>query len=98
MSTPAAPLPEVQPARPRVTVNRDLLLPYFAPYAAFVIIATVGEGLNRELDYAIRIAVTGILLIVMRKHYQNIIGPRSPLGSVQIGRASCRDRGAVRAW
>ncbi len=78
----------MQPARPGVTVNRDLLLPYFAPYAAYVIIATVAEGLNRELDYAIRIAFTGILLIVLRKHYQNMIGPRSPLGSVLVGAAA----------
>ncbi|MEX2284575.1 MAG: CPBP family glutamic-type intramembrane protease [Gemmatimonadota bacterium] len=88
MSEPAAPIPDVRPARPAVTVNRDLLLPYFAPYAAFVIIATVAEGLSRELDYAIRISVTGILLIVLRKHYQNIVGPRSPLGSVLLGAAA----------
>ena len=57
-------------SQPRLTVNRDLLLPYFAPYASYVIIATFAEDLNRELDYALRIVVMGGLLWFFRKHYK----------------------------
>jgi hypothetical protein len=74
-------------SQPRLTVNRDLLLPYFAPYAAYVIIATFGEDLNRELDYALRIVGMGGLLWFFRKQYKGVIGPKSPIGSIVFGAA-----------
>ena len=71
-----------------MTVNRDLLLPYFGPYASYVIIATFAEDLNRELDYALRIVVMGGLLWFFRKHYKGVIGPKSPIGSILFGAAA----------
>ncbi len=75
-------------SQPRLTVNRDLLLPYFAPYASYVIIATFAEDLNRELDYALRIVVMGGLLWFFRKQYKSVIGPKSPIGSILFGAAA----------
>ena len=65
--------------------NAELLLPYFAPYGAYVLIANLAESLPRELDYAIRIVVTGALLLLFRKRYQPIGGPLSALASVMTG-------------
>ena len=67
--------------------NRDLLLPYFAPYAAYVAIASFAGGLGHEIDYLLRIVVTGALLLYFRKFYR-IRGPGSPVTSVLIGAAA----------
>jgi membrane protease YdiL (CAAX protease family) len=65
--------------------NADLLLPYFAPYAAYVAIAALAAGFGRVPDYAIRILVTGFLLVFLWKRYQRVVGPRPVLGSVLVG-------------
>ena len=69
----------------RRSVNSELLLPYFAPYAAYVLIANLSESIPRELDYALRIVVTGALLLFFRKRYQPVRGPKSVGGSVLTG-------------
>jgi membrane protease YdiL (CAAX protease family) len=68
-----------------VPPNADLLLPYLAPYGAYVAIATLAAGLGREIDYSIRILVTGLLLAVLWKRYQRIVGPRPVQGSILVG-------------
>jgi membrane protease YdiL (CAAX protease family) len=65
--------------------NADLLLPYFAPYAAYVAIAALAAGLGRVADYSIRIPVTGLLLVFLWKRYQSVVGPRPVRGSVLAG-------------
>jgi membrane protease YdiL (CAAX protease family) len=65
--------------------NADLLLPYLAPYGAYVAIATLAASLGRVPDYSLRILVTGFLLVLLRKRYQSIVGPRPVLGSVLVG-------------
>jgi membrane protease YdiL (CAAX protease family) len=65
--------------------NADLLLPYFAPYAAYVGIAMLAGDIGRVPDYAIRILVTGALLVFFWKRYQKVAGPRPVLGSALVG-------------
>jgi membrane protease YdiL (CAAX protease family) len=74
------------PARPAgAPRNADLLLPYLAPYGAYVGIATLAAGLGHVTDYSIRILVTGLLLVFLWKRYQSVVGPRPVLGSVLVG-------------
>lgn len=65
--------------------NADLLLPHLIPYAAYVGIATLASDLGRVPDYAIRIVVTGLLLMFVWKRFQPMVGPRSTLQSVVVG-------------
>ncbi len=74
-------------APPGPPANADLLLPYLLPYVAYVGIATLAADLGRTTDYALRIAVTGGLLVVLWKRYQPIGGPRPALRSVLVGAA-----------
>ncbi len=75
----------VSVAGQRAPVNSELLLPYFAPYAAYVLIANLADSLPREVDYVIRIIVTASLLFYFRKRYQPLTGPLSPARSILIG-------------
>jgi membrane protease YdiL (CAAX protease family) len=80
--------PESQPgagSATRAPSNADLLLPYFAPYAAYVAIAALAAGLGRVPDYSIRILATGFLLVFFWRRYQSVVGPRPVLGSVLVG-------------
>lgn len=65
--------------------NADLLLPYLAPYGAYVVIATVAAGIAHTADYALRIAVTALLLAILWKKYQPIAGSGSRLTSGLAG-------------
>jgi len=70
--------------------NRQLLLPYLAPYFAYVgvasLVAAFGADLiSHELDYAIRLVLTSAALVWAWRFYVPLRGPRSPLGSVAVG-------------
>lgn len=66
--------------------NRALLLPYLAPYVAYVGVASV--PLPREWSYALRIALTlPLLLWAMRRHVP-LRGPRAPSLSAAAGVAA----------
>ncbi len=72
----------------REPANGVLLLPYFGPYAAYVLIANFGSSLPRTIDYAIRIIVTAALLWYFRKRYQPLRGPLRVSTSVLFGIAA----------
>lgn len=57
--------------------NRDLLLPYFAPYFAYVGIASLFQNLSVELNYALRIIVVVPLIAWAWKWYVPITGPKN---------------------
>jgi membrane protease YdiL (CAAX protease family) len=76
---------EVEKKHAAGPVNAELLLPYFAPYGAYVLIANLAGSLPRELDYVLRIVVTGALLFMFRKRYQPLRGPGSVKASVLTG-------------
>jgi membrane protease YdiL (CAAX protease family) len=66
--------------------NRDLLLPYAAPYFAYVGIAAFGKDLIPvELVYALEIIIVPLLLAWAWKWYAPITGPKSNLGSILYG-------------
>ncbi len=65
--------------------NRDLLLPYLAPYGAYVLIGSLAGGLGHELDYALRIVATGATLWWFRSRYRRLTGPGSWSVSVLVG-------------
>jgi CAAX prenyl protease-like protein len=65
--------------------NRDLILPYLAPYGAYVLIGTLAGPLGRELDYILRLVATATLLLAFRARYARVTGPRSWKASVLIG-------------
>lgn len=69
--------------------NRQLLLPYMAPYLAYVAIASLpGELLSREVNYGLRLVVVTALLLWARRWYCSLTGPGSPLVSVLWGVAA----------
>jgi uncharacterized protein len=74
-----------RPPLGRDSANADLLLPFFAPYAAYVAVAGLAADLSRPADYAIRIVLTGLVLFAMWKHYPTLTGPRGVVGSVLLG-------------
>ena len=76
---------ENRPPPQRESPNADLLLPYFAPYAAYVGVGALASDLSRPTDYAIRIVVTGLVLRAMWKHYPPLTGPRPVVGSALVG-------------
>jgi len=65
--------------------NRELLLPCAAPYAVYVATASFAGGLSRELDYALRIALTGLALTVLWPRLLPLRGPRSAAASLAWG-------------
>ena len=66
--------------------NRDLLLPYAAPYFAYVGIAALGtDRIPVELVYALEIIIVPLLLVWAWKWYAPITGPKSNLGSFLYG-------------
>ncbi len=70
-------------------VNRQLLLPYAAPYLAYVAIASLlGDLLAPEVNYALRIVVVVVLLAWARGWYCALVGPRAPAISIVVGLAA----------
>ncbi len=75
---------------PQVTVatlnNRQLALPYVAPYLAYVGIATLFSSLlSPEINYLLRVIVVGLLLVWAWRWYCPLRGPFSPAGSMLYG-------------
>lgn len=66
--------------------NRDLVLPYFAPYFAYVGIASIpSDWLPVEWNYLARIVVVPLLLIWAWNWYVPLTGPRNRWGSALTG-------------
>ncbi len=66
--------------------NRKLILPYAAPFLAYVFIASAfGDILSIEVNYIIRLILVTSLLTWAWKWYVPIKGPESPFLSVLIG-------------
>ena len=82
------PLTKSQLTSTGAVANRDLLLPYLAPYGAYVLTGSLAGDLGHELDYAIRIIGTGGLLLAFRSRYQRLFGPRPWQTSVLVGCAA----------
>ncbi|MDD2463386.1 MAG: CPBP family glutamic-type intramembrane protease [Desulfobulbus sp.] len=69
--------------------NRQLILPYAAPYLAYVGIASIPEDiLPMEISYPLRLIAIPLLLAWGWRWYCPITGPRSTLGSIAIGMAA----------
>jgi uncharacterized protein len=68
------------------STNKDLLLPYLAPYLAYVAIASTLENqLTHEWSYAVRLLAVPALLAWSWKRYAPLVGPRNPVMSVMFG-------------
>jgi uncharacterized protein len=66
--------------------NHRLLVPYAAPYFAYVLIATVAERfLPMEVNYLLRIVIVSAALLWARQWYFSFKGPKSPVVSVFVG-------------
>ena len=65
--------------------NYSLLLPYFAPYIAYVGMASLFSGLSTELSYSLIIIAVATILIWSRRRYVPLTGPSSTLMSVVWG-------------
>lgn len=66
--------------------NRDLLIPYFAPYLAYVGIASLlSNVMPIEINYVIRLLVVPALLFWAWRWYVPMTGPKNPFVSVLYG-------------
>ncbi len=66
--------------------NRDLIIPYFAPYLAYVGIASLFQNiLPIEVNYILRLIVVPGLLVWAWKWYLPLTGPKSLSGSFFYG-------------
>ena len=66
--------------------NRQLLLPYAAPYLAYVGLASIPrEYLSAEASYLLRLVVVPLLLVWAWRWYCSLRGPRSLRGSILVG-------------
>ena len=66
--------------------NGRLLWPYLAPYVAYVVVASLlSERVPRELDYSVRLLLTGGALFWFRRQLWPLAGLRPALGSVLWG-------------
>ena len=69
-----------------VITNQDLFLPYFAPYAAYVGLASIpSEWLPQEYNYLARLILVTLVLAWAWKWYVPITGPKNQWGSVAAG-------------
>ncbi|MDA3789926.1 MAG: CPBP family glutamic-type intramembrane protease [Desulfobacula sp.] len=66
--------------------NRDLLLPYFAPYFAYVGIAALFQNIMPiEVNYCLRLIAVPALLYWAWRWYVPLTGPNSPFISILYG-------------
>lgn len=66
--------------------NRQLTVPYIAPYFAYVAIASVpADIVSREINYGLRLVVVGALLFWARRWYCPLTRPGAIPGSVLWG-------------
>lgn len=76
--------------------NREMFLPYAAPYFAYVLVAAIPPDLvGRGANYGLRIALVGTLLAAFWKRYPKFTGPYNPAASVAIGVAAGGAAGAL---
>ncbi len=69
-----------------MTSNRDLLLPFAAPYLLYVGLGSVARfGVPPEGVYALRLVLVTLALAWAWRWYPPLTGPRNPLGSVGVG-------------
>ena len=69
--------------------NRQLALPYAAPYLAYVGIASLFSSvLSPEINYLLRIVVVGLLLVWAWRWYCPLRGPYPLAGSLLYGAAA----------
>ncbi|NOX33401.1 MAG: CPBP family intramembrane metalloprotease [Deltaproteobacteria bacterium] len=67
-------------------INRDLLLPYGAPYFAYVGIASLSQGkIPVEINYMLKIIIVPVLLCWAWKWYTPVTGPKKISGSIFYG-------------
>jgi len=72
-----------------MTTNRQLILPYAAPYLAYVGIASIPVSLlSTEISYLVRLVVVTLLLFWAWRWYCPLAGPRSARDSLLIGGAA----------
>jgi len=72
-----------------MVTNRQLLLPYAAPYLAYVGIASLPSQLvAMEANYLLRLVVVPLLLVWAWRWYCPVRGPRSLTGSILTGFAA----------
>lgn len=72
--------------QPPFITNRDLLLPYIAPYFAYVFIASFfGRFWSQEICYAIKIIVVPLILAWAWRWYLPLAGPKNPFVSALVG-------------
>ncbi|MDF1551439.1 MAG: CPBP family glutamic-type intramembrane protease [Deferrisomatales bacterium] len=77
--------------------NRRLLVPYAAPYFAYVALGSLlGDHLAVEWVYGLRLALVPALLWWGRRWYPPVTGPRNPWGSAAVGAAT--GLVAIGAW
>lgn len=66
--------------------NHRLLVPYAAPYFAYVLIATVaGRFVPMEVNYLLRIVIVSATLLWARQWFFSFKGPKSPVVSAFVG-------------
>lgn len=66
--------------------NRKLIIPYTAPYFAYVLIASVFTNtISIEYNYLIRLVAISAILLWAKKWYFTVIGPKSPYHSILVG-------------
>ncbi len=66
--------------------NRDLLLPYFVPYLAYVAIVSLGQDiLSDQIIYILEIFIVPSLLYWAWKWYVPLTGPKNIMGSIFWG-------------
>ncbi len=70
--------------------NRDLILPYMAPYVVFVgVVSLLNElHVSREIGYLACFILTGLTLLRARRYYLPLRGPKAAVASVAIGIAT----------
>lgn len=79
------PTPDHSENTPDLT-NRDLFLPYLAPYFGYVVIASfLADRIAIEINYALRLAVTTALLVWAWRWYVPLRGPKNPFVSILYG-------------
>jgi len=66
--------------------NHRLLVPYAAPYFAYVLIATVAERfVPMEVNYLLRIVIVAATLLWAKQWFFSLKGPKSPVVSAFVG-------------
>jgi len=85
-SSPDKDTPTGEIARPVHITNRELFLPYLAPYFAYVLIASfLADRISLEVNYATRLVATSALLVWAWRWYVPLRGPKNQYLSIMAG-------------